>query len=123
MYNKIVLEYFKELKHAGRVKGANAVGKAFHKESGDEIHIFINIDESGVAQESSFKAYGSVMAIAVGSLACELINGKQIKDIVSITQTDFQNVFEMGQEKEYVYILALEAILNAVKYYYEKSKA
>lgn len=120
MYNQKVLDYFKELKHAGRVKGANAVGKAYHPDSGDEIHIFIKIDKRGFAEEASFRAYGSVMAIAVSSLACELIANKQVKDIVSITQKDFENVFLSGQEKEYVYILALEAILNAIKYYYEK---
>ena len=46
MYNQKILQYFKELKYAGRVKGANAVGKAYHQESGDEIHIFIKIDEN-----------------------------------------------------------------------------
>lgn len=120
MYNQTILDYFKDMKNAGRVKGANAVGKALHKKSGDEIHIFINVDESGIAQEASFKAYGSVIAIAVGSLACQLIKGKQVKEIVSISKEDFENVFGKNSKLEYAYILVLESILNALKYYYKK---
>lgn len=122
MYNQTVLEYFKNLKHAGRVKGANAVGKALNKQTGDEVHIFINVDESGTATEASFKAFGSVLAIAAGSLACELIAGKQLKEIVSISKENFEDVFGYLEEREHIYILVLEAILNSVKYYYEKNQ-
>jgi NifU-like protein involved in Fe-S cluster formation len=121
MYNEIVLEYFKNLKHTGRVRGANAVGKVVHEKSGDEVHIFMLIDEAGNVSEASFKAFGSVMTIAASSLVCSFLNQIHIKDITEITYESFENVFgKISENSQYSIELVLEAVYNAVKYYYDK---
>src|SRR5690554_3219771 len=118
MYNQTVLSYFKNLKYSGRVRGANAVGKALDKTSGDEVHIFMIIDESGKISQASFKAFGSVLALAASSFACQLLQTKHVKDLAEITPLVFES--ELGkapQDKQHVYPLITQCILNAVEYY------
>lgn len=123
MYNEKILELFKTLKNSGRVKKPSGVGLAKDELYGDMIEIFLKIDESGQILDSSFKAYGSVLAIATGSVVASLAKGKRLQEVLEITTYDIKNELgDFDSQRDYVLDIGIEALLNSVKDYYLKEE-
>lgn len=122
MYNEKVFSILKETKNMGRVKNANGIGKD-KSVYGDVVDIYLLINESGVIEDASFKAFGSPYVIAVTSILIDLIKEKPVQDIFQITELDLQKMIgEIDTNRYYVFELAISTLTKAVKYYYTKQE-
>lgn len=120
MYNKRILQRFASPEYAGGLRGANGTGKAEH-EGGEQIKIYILVDEEGVIETVKFKAYGGVCAIAAGDFACELIDGATLEEALRVNSyAVLQEMGDLPEEREYVASMAEEAIKGAIEDYYKK---
>lgn len=123
MYNREILERFKNPENAGGLRGANGTGKAGDVECGEVIKIYILVDENEVIETAKFKAYGGVLTIAGCDIACELLEGGTLEDALKITNNDILERFEnVPQNKEYIASLIEDAIKNAIEDYYKKKE-
>lgn len=121
MYNEKVMQYFKEQKHAGTLKGANAIGKAGNVTCGDIIKIYLVIDKNGVITDASFRTFGCVSAIAASSMTCELIIGRTLDAALKLSNKEVVDALGgLPTQKIHCSVLAKEAIEDAIKKFRKK---
>lgn len=78
-----------DLKNLGEMSGADAVGTAGSSDCGDMLRMWIKFrdDEAGrkVIDKATFQSFGCQTAIAVASLATEMIRGKTSEEALAMS--------------------------------------
>ncbi len=121
MYNEKIMERFKNPKHMGEIRNADAIGEVGNVRCGDIMKIYIKVKENTIA-DIKYKTYGCVAAIASSDFLCQLAKGKTLDEAVKITGKDV--VKEMGGQvpaiKVHCSILAQDALKKAIENYRKK---
>ncbi len=121
MYNKTVLERFKNPKNAGGLRGANGVGKVGNAACGDIMKMYLLINEDGIIEDAKFKTFGCCAAIASTDVACDLVKGKTIDEALKVTNKQvFDILGDLPAHKIHCSVLAEESIRAAVEDYYKR---
>ena len=85
-------EAIRNPKNLGEMTGADAVGTAGSGDCGDMLRMWIKFreDEKGrrVIDKASFQSFGCQTAIAVASMATEMIQGKTPQEALSMSGSD-----------------------------------
>ena len=85
-------EAIRNPKNLGEMAGADAVGTAGSGDCGDMLRMWIKFreDENGrrVIDKASFQSFGCQTAIAVASMATEMIQGKTPQEALSMSGSD-----------------------------------
>jgi len=85
-------EAIRNPKNLGEMTGADAVGTAGSGDCGDMLRMWIKFreDETGrrVIDKASFQSFGCQTAIAVASMATEMIQGKTPQEALSMSGGD-----------------------------------
>ena len=85
-------EAIRNPKNLGEMTGADAVGTAGSGDCGDMLRMWIKFreDENGrrVIDKASFQSFGCQTAIAVASMATEMIQGKTPQEALSMSGGD-----------------------------------
>ncbi len=119
-YSKKAINYFRDPKFAGELKGADAVGEAGNVRCGDVMKIFLKINKN-VIEEIRFLTYGCIGAIASSEAMCKLVNGKKISEALKITHEDIVKELEgMPVIKVHCSVLGREALVKAIEDYKKK---
>jgi NifU-like protein involved in Fe-S cluster formation len=87
-YQKRIEEALRDPKNLGELEGADAVGTAGSAACGDMIRLWIKFkDQSGkrVVDRATFQSFGCETAIAVASLATEMIRGKTAEEVLALS--------------------------------------
>ena len=87
-YQKRIEEALRDPKNLGELAGADAVGTAGSAACGDMIRLWIKFKEQAgkrVVDKATFQSFGCETAIAVASLATEMIRGKTAEEILAMT--------------------------------------
>ncbi len=78
-------------KNLGELSGADAVGTAGNGDCGDMLRMWIKFREEGgrkVIDKATFQSFGCQTAIAVASMATEMIRGKTAEEALSMSGED-----------------------------------
>jgi nitrogen fixation NifU-like protein len=87
-YQKRIEEALRDPKNLGELEGADAVGTAGSAACGDMIRLWIKFKEQAgkrVVDKATFQSFGCETAIAVASLATELIRGKTAEEVLAMS--------------------------------------
>lgn len=87
-YQKRIEEALRDPKNLGELEGADAVGTAGSAGCGDMIRLWIKFKEQSgkrVVDKATFQSFGCETAIAVASLATELIRGKTAEEVLALS--------------------------------------
>jgi nitrogen fixation NifU-like protein len=87
-YQKRIEEALRDPKNLGELEGADAVGTAGSAACGDMIRLWIKFKEQAgkrVVDKATFQSFGCETAIAVASLATEMIRGKTAEEVLAMT--------------------------------------
>ncbi len=87
-YQKRIEEALRDPKNLGELTGADAVGTAGSAACGDMVRLWIKFREQGgkkVVDKATFQSFGCETAIAVASLATELIRGKTAEEVLALS--------------------------------------
>jgi nitrogen fixation protein NifU and related proteins len=87
-YQKRIEEALRDPKNLGELEGADAVGTAGSAACGDMIRLWIKFKEQSgkrVIDKATFQSFGCETAIAVASLATELIRGKTAEEVLALS--------------------------------------
>ena len=123
MYNKTVLDRFKNPKNAGGLRGANGIGKVGNAACGDIMKMYLLINDNGVIEDAKFKTFGCCAAIASTDVACDLVKGKTIDEALKVTNKQvFDILGDLPPHKIHCSVLAEESIRAAVEDYYKKKE-
>jgi NifU-like protein involved in Fe-S cluster formation len=87
-YQKRIEEALRDPKNLGELQGADAVGTAGSAACGDMIRLWIKFKEQSgkrVVDKATFQSFGCETAIAVASLATEMIRGKTAEEVLALS--------------------------------------
>ena len=87
-YQKRIKEALRDPKNLGELAGADAVGTAGSAACGDMIRLWIKFKEEAgkkVVDRATFQSFGCETAIAVASLATEMIRGKTAEEVLALS--------------------------------------
>ena len=90
-YQKRIEEALRDPKNLGELAGADAVGTAGSAACGDMIRLWIKFKEEAgkkVVDRATFQSFGCETAIAVASLATEMIRGKTAEEVLALSADD-----------------------------------
>ena len=85
MYNAKIMEHFQNPRHIGQIDQADGIGEAGNAEKGDVMRMHLKI-KNGIITAAMHQTFGSAVAIAVSSIASEMIIGKSIDEAYAITR-------------------------------------
>ena len=123
MYNRKILDIFRNPSNAGGLKGANGVGKLVDDKSGETIKIYLKIDENNIIEEARFKAMGCVATIVSSSVLTDIMPGMSVEDVSNISCKDVLDIVgDMPMEKMYFVENSIETAKLAVKDYLKKKE-
>ena len=84
-------EAIKHPKNLGELAGADAVGTVGSEDCGDMLRMWVKfkeVDGKRVIDKATFQTFGCGTAIAVASLATELISGKTVEEALTMSGED-----------------------------------
>ena len=84
---KKVADAIRDPKNIGEMPDADAVGTVGNSECGEMLRMWVKYKEQGgekIIDKASFQSFGCETAIAVASLATELIKGKTAKEAIEL---------------------------------------
>jgi len=90
-FAKRVEAAIKNPKNLGELVGADAVGTVGNEECGDMLRMWVKFKEVAgkrVIDKATFQTFGCETAIAVASLATELISGKTVEEALNMSGDD-----------------------------------
>ena len=90
-YQARIEEALRDPKNLGELAGADAVGTAGSAACGDMIRLWIKFKEQAgkrVIDKATFQSFGCETAIAVASLATEMIRGKTAEEVLALSAAD-----------------------------------
>ena len=90
-YQKKIEDALRDPKNLGELADADAIGTAGSAACGDMIRLWIKFKEEAgrkVVDRATFQSFGCETAIAVASLATEMIRGKTSEEIMAIKAQD-----------------------------------
>jgi nitrogen fixation NifU-like protein len=121
VYSKKVKDHFANPRHVGKLEGADGVGSAGNPVCGDEMVIYIKV-ENDIIKDISFETFGCAAAIASSSMLTELAIGKSLKDAYAITRNEVaENLDGLPPAKMHCSNLASDALKVAINTYLEKN--
>lgn len=97
MYNEKIIQIFENPSNVGILQGHNAQGTTTNSVTNEIIRLYLLVDGNKV-QEAKFKAFGGVNCIAMCSVVCDILKGKDINSIENIDVIDFAR--KLGQLPE-----------------------
>ena len=89
--NENIDEAIRDPKNLGEMSGADAVGTAGSSDCGDMLRMWIKFREDGgrkVIDRATFQSFGCQTAIAVASMATEMIQGKTPEEALAMSGSD-----------------------------------
>lgn len=85
MYNERIMEHFMNPRNVGEIPDADGVGVAGKPETGDMMKMYLKIRDDRII-EARHETFGSAVAIAVSSIASEMITGMTLDEAYAITR-------------------------------------
>jgi len=120
MYNKVVMDHFKNPRNVGVIDDADGVGEVGNPLCGDMMTIYLKIKDDRV-DDIKFQTFGCGSAIAVSSMLTEIVKGKSIEDAKKITNKDVADALEgLPKNKLHCSNLGADALHLAIKNYENK---
>ena len=121
LYSEKVMDHFRNPRNVGVIENADGVGEVGNAKCGDIMKIYLKI-ENDIIEDVKFETFGCGSAIASSSMATELIKGKSINDALTLTNKAVAEALDgLPPVKMHCSVLAEEAIMMALKDYYDKN--
>ena len=96
LYQEIILDHGKNPRNLGKFENFNKDAKGHNPLCGDNVHVFLKIDENKKVEDISFEGHGCAISMASASIMTDLVRGKEEFEVKEILN-DF---LEMIKEKD-----------------------
>jgi nitrogen fixation NifU-like protein len=117
MYNKIVMDHFRNPRNVGVIDNPDGIGEVGNPLCGDMMTIYLKIKDDYI-DDIKFQTFGCGSAIAVSSMLTEIAKGKSIEEAKKITNKDVANALEgLPKNKLHCSNLGADALQAALKNY------
>lgn len=121
LYSEKVMDHFKNPRNVGEIENADGIGEVGNAKCGDIMKIYLKI-ENDIIVDAKFETFGCGSAIASSSMATEMIKGKPISEVLTLTNKAVVEALDgLPVQKIHCSVLAEEAVKSALKDYYDKN--
>ena len=115
MYNKTVMDHFRNPRNVGVIEEADGVGEVGNPLCGDMMTIYLKIEDDRI-NDIKFQTFGCGSAIAVSSMLTEIAKGKTIAEAKAITNKDVAKALEgLPKNKLHCSNLGADALHQAIQ--------
>ncbi len=122
LYSEKVMDHFRNPRNVGSIENADGVGEVGNEKCGDIMRIYLKIDND-VVTDVKFETFGCASAIASSSMATELIKGKNLSEVMHLTNKAVTEALDgLPAHKLHCSVLAEEAIRAAIEDYFHKNQ-
>lgn len=120
MYNKVVMDHFRNPRNVGVIEDADGIGEVGNPLCGDMMTIYLKITDDHI-EDIKFQTFGCGSAIAVSSMLTEIARGKSITEAKTITNKDVAKALEgLPKNKLHCSNLGADALQLALKDYEDR---
>ncbi len=123
-YPEEIIKHFKNPKGLGKLKNADAVGKAGNILCGDTLWCYIKVSEKKgkeIIKDIKMEVFGCLVAIGISSLLTQMVKGKTIDEVLEIKKEDIlKKTGPLPPIKVHCSVLALDALHEAIYNYFLK---
>ena len=120
LYSEKVMDHFRNPRNVGVIEDANGIGEVGNAKCGDIMKMYLKIEDD-IVQDVKFETFGCGSAIASSSMATELIKGKPVSEVKTLTNKAVAEALDgLPDYKMHCSVLAEEAIQSALEDYYTK---
>jgi len=121
LYSEKVMEHLTNPRNAGSIENADGVGEVGNTTCGDVMRMYLKIEDDIIA-DVKFETFGCGSAIAVSSMATEMIKGKPLSEAMQLTNKQVVKALDgLPPAKLHCSVLAENALKAALRDYYERS--
>ncbi|MGM9579004.1 MAG: Fe-S cluster assembly scaffold protein NifU [Evtepia sp.] len=121
LYSEKVMDHFRNPRNVGSIENADGVGEVGNAKCGDIMKIYLKIDND-VVTDVKFETFGCGSAIASSSMATEMIKGKPVDEVLTLTNKAVVEALDgLPAHKLHCSVLAEEAVKAALKDYFDKN--
>lgn len=119
-YSKKVIEHFLNPKNAGIIEDADGIGEIGDPNCGDFLRVYIKV-EGDTVTDVKYQIRGCPASIACASAMTELVIGKDLEDVITLTEDDIVNELDgLPEFKIHCSALAASGLRKAIVDYFEK---
>jgi len=97
LYQDIILEHGKNPRNFGKCTGYNHEAKGHNPLCGDQVQVYLKLNEKNNVEELTFEGSGCAISIASTSIMTELVKGKSFEVAKKIVD-EFLNMIKNGTE-------------------------
>jgi len=120
IYNKKVMQHFRNPKFCKEMKNPDAVGEVGNVKCGDVMRVYLKVKNNKIA-DISFQTYGCTAAIATSDVLCKLAKGKTLEKAMKITNKDIVKYFgNLPLVKMHCSVLGMQTLHKAIEDYKAK---
>ena len=83
-YSEKVLDHYRNPRNVGKIDNADLIGEAGSLACGDSLKLYIKLD-GNVIKDAKFLTFGCGSAVASSSILTEMIIGKTLDEVKTIT--------------------------------------
>ena len=96
LYQEIILDHGKNPRNLRKAENFNKDAKGYNPLCGDNVHIYLKLNENKKVEDISFEGHGCAISMASASIMTDLVKGKEEAEVKEIVN-DF---LDMIKEKE-----------------------
>ena len=121
LYSEKVMDHFRNPRNVGVIEDANGIGEVGNAKCGDIMKMYLKIEDD-IVQDVKFETFGCGSAIASSSMATELIKGKPVSEVKTLTNKAVAEALDGRPDyKMHCSVLAEEAIQSALEDYQKRT--
>ena len=121
LYSEKVMDHFRNPRNVGVIEDANGIGEVGNAKCGDIMKMYLKIEDD-IIQDVKFETFGCGSAIASSSMATELIKGKPLSEVRTLTNKAVAEALDgLPDYKMHCSGLAEEAIKSALEDYEKRT--
>ena len=96
LYQEIILDHGKNPRNLRRTENFNKDAKGHNPLCGDQVHVYLKLNENKKVEDISFEGQGCAISMASASIMTDLVKGKEEHEVKEIVN-DF---LDMIKEKD-----------------------
>ena len=84
LYQEIILDHGKNPRNLGKFDNYNKDAKGHNPLCGDNVHVFLRINEKKKVEDVAFEGSGCAISMASASIMTDMVRGKEEKEVEEI---------------------------------------
>ena len=122
VYSEKVMQHFMDPHNVGEIEDADGVGEIGNPVCGDMMTFYIKVKDNRI-EDVKYKTFGCGAAIAVSSMASDMVKGKTLQEALTLTPAMVAQELEgLPKNKLHCSNLGAQALRKAIKNYAVNNK-